>query len=217
VDENPLCPPLRRLHAGTKSQLFDDSICVDGKECLAIHNITQERRHSMKKAFLVSLLAMAACLTASTSALADFAGQTIFGPIGPGSVVNGNTTGATDDNDGIMSGVHYFEIWNAPDDVWELTWPGGDLALEMTYDNSLIDLDLFLYRPGSYDDSGDYSILNSGIENILLPAAEAGTYYVLIDGPNPSDVGPYTLAVTPEPTTLALLGLGLVFVMRRSR
>jgi hypothetical protein len=172
----------------------------------------------VRSILLSALLALVAVLAVSTPALADFNGQTILGPLGPGSVVMGDTTGATDDNDGIMSGVHIFEIWMGPDDVYALEWPGGDLELEMVYDPMTgADLDLFLYTPASLDDSGNYSIMNSGIENVLEPAAAAGTYYVLVDSPDFSTAGAYTLSVTPEPGALLLLGLGLTMLARRVR
>jgi hypothetical protein len=148
-------------------------------------------------------------------AFADFGGQTILGPLGPGSIVSGNTIGAADENDGIMSGIHIFEIWNGPDDVWALNWPGGDLQVDMTYNNAISDLDLFLYTPASLDDSGNFSIVNSGLETVFEPAAAPGTYYVLVDSDTVAHAGAYTLYVTPEPTTLALLALSLVALRRR--
>jgi hypothetical protein len=168
----------------------------------------------MKRISLFTCLACVGMLALALPASADFSGQIILGPIGLGSVVNGDTTGASDDNDGITSGMHIWDVWTGPDDVWQINWTGGDLALEMTYNNALCDLDLFLYTPTSYDDSGNFSILNSGVENILEPAAATGTYYVLVDAPN-SDAGAYTLSVTPEPASLALLGLGLAVIARR--
>lgn len=152
----------------------------------------------------------------ASAALADFSGQTILGPIGPGSIVMGDTTNSTDDNDGFSSGGHFFNIWNGGDDVWQLDWPGGNMHLQMTYDNFFADLDLFLYEPGSLDDSSIYSILNTGVEDIDVAGAAAGTYYVVIDGVG-VDEGPYTLAVTPEPTSLALLALGACVAARARR
>lgn len=167
----------------------------------------------MRASFMGAVVA--AALLSGSAALADFTGQTILGPIGLGDTVNGNTTGATDDNDGFTSGDHFFFIWNGPDDVWQIDWAGGDLTLEMTYDNTQIDLDLFLYTPASYNDSGNYSTVNTGVETVLEPAAAAGIYYVVIDSENFSNAGPYTLSVTPEPTSLGLLGLGALMLVRR--
>lgn len=171
----------------------------------------------MKSIFSFALLALVAVLAVSTPAWADFGGQIILGPLGPGSVVNGDTTGATDDNDGSISGMHIWEVWMGPDDVYAIEWPGGDLELEMVYDNTTADLDLFLYTPADLDNSGNFSIMNSGVENILEPAAMAGTYYVVIDSERASTAGAYTLTVTPEPGALALLGLGLAVLLRRAR
>jgi hypothetical protein len=151
----------------------------------------------MKVVLWTGTLALITALTLTSPAAADFSGQTILGPLGPGDVVNGNTIGATDDNDGITSGMHIFFIWNGPDDVWAINWPGGDLSLTMTYDTSTgEDVDLFLYTPASLDDSGNFSIVNSGVEDIIEPGAAAGTYYVLVDSTDASTAGPYTLTVS---------------------
>ncbi len=148
---------------------------------------------------------------AAAPAMADFSGQTILGPITLGDTVNGDTTGATDDNDGFTSGMHIFDIWDGPDDVWQLNWPGGDMLVTMTYDPLVAgDLDLFLFEPGSYDDSGNYSIINTGTETITALAAPAGVYYLNIDSAAP-DAGAYTLSVSavPEPSA-ALAALGAI-------
>lgn len=171
------------------------------------------------RGILLFAIAVAAVLAFSAPASADFGGQVILGPLMPGSAVNGNTTGATDDNDGWDSGIHIFDLWPGPDDVWQLDWPGGDLDLEMIYepDFFFFDLDLFLYSPGSYDSTGIYSIINTGIENISVPGAAAGTYYVVVDGVDSFETGPYSLTVSPEPTALALMGIAAAIVAGRSR
>lgn len=152
-------------------------------------------------------------------AFAGFDGQPILGPLGPGSVVAGSTVGAADDNDGFTSGDHIFSIWNAGDDVYQLNWPGGPLTATLTYDNTSYDLDLFLYDPSSYNDSGNYSIINSGTEVIEVPDAVAGIYYLNIDGPEPTDVGAYTLSISavPEPTSLLAFASAPLVLGRRRR
>ena len=169
------------------------------------------------RAVLVSA-AVAACAVASAPALADFAGQTILGTLTNGSVVTGNTTGATDDNDGFTSGKHIFDLWDGGDDVWTIDWAGGNLLVTLTYDNSGgTDLDLFVYRPGSLNDSGDYSIVNTGVETVSITNAAPGLYYVNIDSPAGGE-GAYELSVTvPTPAT-ALVGLvGFGALSRRRR
>ncbi|MCC6284175.1 MAG: hypothetical protein IT439_02560 [Phycisphaerales bacterium] len=147
-------------------------------------------------------------------ALGDFAGQPILGPLTNGSVVNGDTTGASDDNDGFTSGMHIFNLWEGGDDVWRLDWLGGGMTVELFYDTTFSDLELFVYRPSNLDDSGDYSIVNSGYEVVHIPSAPAGSYYINIDSPAFME-GAYRLAVTPAPSTLALLGLASLASRRR--
>jgi hypothetical protein len=153
----------------------------------------------------------------ASSAFADFAGQTILGPLVPGSIVNGNTAGANDDNDGFTSGTHIFEIWNGPDDAWQLNWPGGDLNVSMTYPLPGTDLDLFLYEPGSYDDSFNYSILNTGLETISVPNAAAGTYYLVIDSEQNPGSYQLTVADVPEPASLGAIGCAVALLTHRRK
>lgn len=162
--------------------------------------------------------AAAACAVVSASALADFAGQPILGTLMNGSIVTGNTTGAADDNDGFTSGKHIFDLWDGGDDVWTIDWAGGDMRVILTYDNSgPTDLHLFVYRPGGLNDSGDYSIINTGVETVDIFGAAAGAYYVVIDSPAGGE-GAYELSVTvPAPATMAIGALGLTATSRRRR
>lgn len=153
-------------------------------------------------------------LAASTAARADFAGQPILGPLSNGSVVNGDTTGKADDNDGFESGIHIFDIWDGGDDVWLLNWLGGDMTVSLTSLGGS-DNDLFIYSPGSYDSSGDYSIVGA-FDQVTLLGAAAGQYYINVDSTFFSE-GPYQLAITPEPGSLALLGIGGLALIVRSR
>ena len=154
----------------------------------------------------------AALVILSAPAFADFDGQTVLGPLGAGSFVDGTTVGATDDNDGWTSGMHDFFIWTGPDDVWAINWPGGEIEVEMIYDTGETDLDLFLYDPQHLNDAVYYSIGNTGVENISY-IGEPGTYYAVID--SEAVGGAYTLNVIPEPGTAALLTLGLALLASR--
>lgn len=165
--------------------------------------------------FTRTLAALVAASAVTAPALADFSGQTILGPLTNGSSVIGDTSNATDDNDGFSSGGHFFFIWTGNDDVWQLDWSGGDMEVEMLYNPGQFDGDLFLYGPSSYDDATYYSTLNTGVENISLGGAIAGTYYVVID--SETGGGAYTLNVTPAPGSGAVLALGGLAAFRRRR
>lgn len=169
----------------------------------------------MKKLNGVSVVAaLAAGLFAAGSARAGFSGQTILGPLSNGSSVSGDTSGSTDDNDGFTSGMHIFDIWDGGDDVWQLDWLGGDLTINLT---SLAgsDNDLFLYVPGSYDDSGNYSIVGA-FDTVTEFGAAPGTYYVVVDSTAFSG-GPYHLEVVPAPSCASFMGLGAIAALRRRR
>lgn len=163
-------------------------------------------------------LAAIASLAFAGTSFGAFTGQPILGTLGPGGVGNGDTTGHADDNDGFTSGDHIFDIWPGPDDVWRINWPGGDLNVRLDYSPAADDLDLFVFRPTSLDDSGDYSIINTGIEEVSIPAADPGMYFVNIDSDTAAHAGPYTLSVgaIPEPATLGLAAFGLILLRRRA-
>jgi hypothetical protein len=161
-------------------------------------------------AFCVILL-----LTATTHA--GFSGQTLLGPLGPGSSVSSSTVGHADENDGFTSGDHFFDIWGGPDDVYQLNWPGGPMTLTMTYNPSVVDLDFFLFEPDSLDDSSNYGITNLSPEIIVAPVAPAGIYYINID--SEAVGGDYVLSVSalPEPAALGLAALAGPILGRRRR
>ena len=173
----------------------------------------------MKHVTLYGALGAALAATAAGSAYADFAGQTILANLIAGSVVSGDTTGATDDNDGWFSGTHIFDLWDGGDDVYTLDWAGGDLELTLTYDNSgFNDLDLFLYTPADLNDSLYDSIGNTGVDSVAVAGAAGGTYYIIIDSSAGAE-GPYTLRVSdiPAPGAITLAGLAFANAARRRR
>jgi hypothetical protein len=162
-----------------------------------------------------SVLGAVVIAFAAGTAHAGFAGQTILGPLSLGSNVVGNNTGASDDNDGFTSGDHIFDIWDGGDDAWRLDWLGGDLTITMTY-GAGDDPDLFLYEPGSLDDSANYSILGVSPDVVTLLNAPAGTYYVVVDSTAGME-GPYSLSVIPAPGSALMLVVGMVGSLRRRR
>ncbi len=152
-------------------------------------------------------------LLCTNGATAGFDEQTILGPLTVGLFADGDTTGASDDNDGYHSGEHPYNMYLGPDQVWEVAWPGGDMEVVMLYDQSSHDLDLFLYGPVDFDTSVYYSTNDTGVENIAYDALP-GTYYVLIDG-LANNFGEYSVAVVPEPASLLLLGFGGLILIKR--
>ncbi len=152
---------------------------------------------------------------ASSTARADFSGQTILGPLTLNSTASGDNSSSSDDNDGWFSGDHIFYVWDGGDDVWQLDWPGGDMMVRMTYDNVACDPDLFLYVPGSLDESSYDSYFNTGLDQISVSGAAAGTYYVLVDSAAGTE-GEYRLEIIPAPGAIAVgAGAGVMLLRRR--
>ncbi|HLO41254.1 MAG TPA: PPC domain-containing protein [Phycisphaerales bacterium] len=162
-----------------------------------------------------SVVALSLCAFA-LSARADFAGQTILGPLSLGSSVNGDNTLSNDDNDGWFSGTHIFDLWDGGDDVWRLDWAGGDMMINLSYDNTQCDPDLFLYVPGSLDESTYDNYLNTSPNSITVMGAAAGTYYILVDSSAGSE-GAYNLEVIPAPGVVTLAGVASLAMARRRR
>lgn len=153
----------------------------------------------------------------ASAAAADFGGQPILGPLTNGSVVNDSLVGAADDNDGWFSGTHIFDVWDGGDDVWALNWDGGHMTINLAYDIFDGDPDLFLYTPGSYDESSYDDYGGDGFDSVSLVGAPAGLYYILIDT-TAGNEGAYSLSVVPAPGSVALFGaLGCGMLTRRRR
>ncbi len=155
----------------------------------------------------------------AVSVRADFVGQPILGPLTAGSSVIGNTLGSADDNDGFDSGMHIFDIWDGGDDVYQLNWGGGDLTVTLTTIDPFADNDLFVYRPGALDSTGDYSVFGSGVADVVtIRGAEAGIYYINVDSTFFSE-GAYQLDVAnvPAPGAVVVLAAGALAMGRRRR
>jgi hypothetical protein len=168
---------------------------------------------SRKHAVIVvagSLLAIA------SPARADFAGQTILGPLTAGSSVTGTLVGAPDLNDGFTSGTHIFDIWDGGDHVYGLDWLGGDINITLTSLGGS-DADLFLYTPDNLDDSSIYSA-RGALDMVELADAAAGFYYIVVDTTFFGE-GEYQLdvAAIPGPGAIAAFGLALLCGRRRRR
>lgn len=165
---------------------------------------------------LSCVIGVAASAALVSPTLADFSGQTILGPLAPGGVASGSTSGKADDNDGWDSGQHIFDIWDGGDDVFGLDWPGGDMVVTL---DSLqgADNDLFVYRPSDLDTSSDFSTVGAH-DVVTILAAPAGQYYINIDTTFSSE-GSYQISVSavPAPGAGLLLGGGLLALMRRRR
>lgn len=120
-----------------------------------------------------------------------------------GGVFNGDFEGGAADNTTGWSGI---------DDVITIMHAGGELTLDLTWGNyDLTDIDLRLYDAGESQVAYSYNV--PGPEQITGDYAP-GTYYAMVDIWS-GDPQPYSLAYTPEPATLSLLGLGALVLIRR--
>ncbi|MBL0922245.1 MAG: PPC domain-containing protein [Phycisphaerales bacterium] len=171
----------------------------------------------MTRSHAAFVLSVGAALSFAGAARAGFGGQTILGPLTAGSSVTGDTTNSTDNNDGWFSGGPVFGIWDGNDDVWALDWVGGFLRIDLIYDNTFTDVDLFLYVPGNLDESSADSYGNTGIDTVTRHNAAAGTYYILVDSTAGAE-GEYSLRIIlPAPGAGAAMLLGLGAMARRRR
>ena len=159
-------------------------------------------------------LSAGALLGLAGAAHATFAGQTILGPLGPGSSVNGNTANSTNDNNGGVSGTPGGS-WSGNDDVYALNWPGGSITIDLLFTHASGDLDLYLYS-GNETTVLASSLSTSDNEGVSGTLA-AGSYFILVDGWQ-GDSNTYTLNVIPSPAAAGVFGMaGLAGLARRRR
>ncbi|MCA9251661.1 MAG: pre-peptidase C-terminal domain-containing protein [Phycisphaerales bacterium] len=148
---------------------------------------------------------------AAIPTLDDFLTGTLNGPVDS---VSGNTLGGGDNLNG-PNGIGAGS-WSGEDHVYQLNWGGGDINIDLLFSNVDGDVDLILFG----DNTGNV-VIDSGTstddnENINVLGLAAGTYYIAIDGWQGA-TNAYTLNVTPEPASLALLAMGAAVVIRRRR
>ena len=167
----------------------------------------------MRSAFAVGMMLLLAT-AAGAQTLDDmslgtiYAGTTLFGE---------DTSDGTDDLNGTGEGIGGggSSGWWGPDDVWTLDWAGGDLIIDIYFTHEDGDLDLIL-RDDPTAEAAEliYSLTVDDDEQVDMGATASGTYYVIIDGWGGAS-NTYDLAISPEPTSLLLLGLGGLALLRR--
>ncbi|MCA9283135.1 MAG: pre-peptidase C-terminal domain-containing protein [Phycisphaerales bacterium] len=159
-------------------------------------------------------LSAGALLGLAGAANADFAGQTILGPLGPGSSVGGDTSTSTDDNNGFTTGTPGGS-WSGADDVYQLNWPGGSITVDLLFTHASGDLDLFLWD--SDQNTNIVASTSTSDNEGFFGTLAAGTYYMTVDG-WAGDSNSYTLNVVPTPAAAGVLGMaGLAGITRRRR
>lgn len=165
---------------------------------------------------MTATLSAGAVLGLAGAAQALFTGQTILGPLGPGSSVNGDTALGTNDNNGTTTGTPGTTTWSGNDDVYALNWPGGSITIDLLFTHSsATDVDLFLYA-GNGATLLASSTSVSDNESIAGTLA-AGSYHIMIDGWQGAATA-YTLNVIPTPAAAGVLGMaGLAGLARRRR
>lgn len=165
-----------------------------------------------------SAIAVGLMLLLATAAGAQTLDDLSLGTIYAGTVLNGeDTSDGTDDLNGTNEGIGGggSSGWWGPDDVWTLDWAGGNLIVDLFFTHADGDLDLILRDdPLAEAPELDYSLTVNDNEQVDLGDTMAGTYYVIIDGWG-GESNTYDLAISPEPTSLMLLGLGAVALLRR--
>ncbi len=167
----------------------------------------------MKKAITI-LAALGAASAANAGLTLD---DLSIGTLNGGDSVMGDTALSSDDMNADVIGSG--GSWSGGDDVYTLSWGGGDLTLDLLFTDDLGDLDLFLF-----DNNNPTGELAQGIsvddnEQVVVAALAAGTYYVSVDGWLGAS-NSYTLNVSqdiPAPAGMALLGLGGLAAGRRRR